>query len=786
MQRPSPVASLCRALCVLLALAASPVHARPSGLPSLVGKPDAKSKPAEPAETPEQAAARLRRSIEELGVAREAPAGIPAREASAARDSRTELGFVYERELRAIDEIAEARAARARAESAEREWTAFDEPPPFSILMIDDLRDAADNARARIASLESASGHLRDEQARFQRDAKRAQEAWRLAVEAFEAATNETERAMAAWRRDVAQLELRKSGAWLSLTRSIEILQQQELAAQRAGLRLLERQIELAAKSSSFTEGDVLKARQRYADVAADRRRGLADARAESERLQRQRDEAAKNLAQLKASDKASAEEIPVAEAWLRAVEARLAASRAQSEMLRGQITLAEETPNALEQRRLALTAPDADMRRAALDRMLTGRDDLGRWRAFLQTRLDDARAGVRDAEARYIRATDLSPRTIEQEREIAAAARRTVAAADGMLESLDRTIGRLNRWIAEVHVLESSRDLRTRVADAWSAVREAVRNVWNFELFAVEDSVVVDGQTVTTSRGVTVGKSIGAIALYLVGFVVSLLVARRASSRAIAAGFDARSVRTVRRWILSLIAVLLLLLTLNVARIPITVFAFLGGALAIGVGFGMQTMFKNFISGIIVLMERSVQIGDIVELEGGTSGTVTSIDLRSSTVLGGDGIETIVPNSVLLENKVKNWTHTDRKVRRVVRIGVAYGSPARDVADILEDCAKRHGLVLTDPKPQVNFEDFGTDALQFALYVWLDLTPKVSATDVLSDLRFMIEKRLRETGIVLAFPQRDVHLDSSRPLRIEVVRGRAQEGDSGGPPGSQ
>jgi small-conductance mechanosensitive channel len=93
---------------------------------------------------------------------------------------------------------------------------------------------------------------------------------------------------------------------------------------------------------------------------------------------------------------------------------------------------------------------------------------------------------------------------------------------------------------------------------------------------------------------------------------------------------------------------------------------------------------------------------------------------------------------------------------------------------------------VLTDPKPQVNFEDFGTDALQFALYVWLDLTPKVSATDVLSDLRFMIEKRLREAGIVLAFPQRDVHLDSSRPLRIEVVRGRAQGGESGGPPGGQ
>jgi small-conductance mechanosensitive channel len=187
-----------------------------------------------------------------------------------------------------------------------------------------------------------------------------------------------------------------------------------------------------------------------------------------------------------------------------------------------------------------------------------------------------------------------------------------------------------------------------------------------------------------------------------------------------------------------------------------------------------MQTVFKNFISGVILLMERSVQIGDIVEVDG-TSGTVTAVDLRSSTVLGADGVETIVPNSVLLENKVTNWTHSDRRVRRVVKVGVAYGSPARDVADLLQDCAKRHGLVLADPKPMVLFEDFGADALQFGLYVWLELTPKVSATEVLSDLRFMIEKRLREAGIVMAFPQRDVHLDSSRPLRIEVVRGDAE-----------
>ena len=111
------------------------------------------------------------------------------------------------------------------------------------------------------------------------------------------------------------------------------------------------------------------------------------------------------------------------------------------------------------------------------------------------------------------------------------------------------------------------------------------------------------------------------------------------------------------------------MLLTLNLARIPLSVFAFLGGALAIGVGFGTQTIIKNFISGMILLVERRVQIGDTIEIDG-VSGAVTAVDLRSSTVRSGDGQDTLVPNSVLLEHKVTNWTLYDRKVRRSVQSG--------------------------------------------------------------------------------------------------------------------
>jgi len=226
--------------------------------------------------------------------------------------------------------------------------------------------------------------------------------------------------------------------------------------------------------------------------------------------------------------------------------------------------------------------------------------------------------------------------------------------------------------------------------------------------------------------------------------------------ARAVAAGLDARSVRTVRRWTLSLIGVLLALLTLNVARIPITVFAFLGGALAIGVGFGMQTMFKNFISGMILLLERNVQIGDIVEVEG-TSGTVVSVDLRSSTVLGFDGVETIVPNSVLLENKVTNWTLSDRRRRIDVGVGVAYGTAPKQVLDLLLAVARAHPQVLSDPAPVALFLGFGDSALRFEMRVWTDRFDLWVQTQ--SELVVALYAALQEAGIEIPFPQREVRL---------------------------
>jgi len=279
----------------------------------------------------------------------------------------------------------------------------------------------------------------------------------------------------------------------------------------------------------------------------------------------------------------------------------------------------------------------------------------------------------------------------------------------------------------------------------------------------------------------VSVGKSVGAALLFIVGYLIAAKLARwlegTLSSRF---GVGVAQARTIRRWLLALVAFILLVLTLNLAQIPLTVFAFMGGALAIGVGFGTQTIIKNFISGLIVLMERQIRVGDIVDIDGMT-GTVAEVNLRSSTIKGFDGIAAIVPNSTLLEGKVTNWTLSDPRVRRIVRVGVAYGSPTDEVARRMLECAQRHGLVVKNPEPQVLFEDFSDSTLTFALYVWIDVKAGTSGPMVMSDLRFMIEKSFAEGGISMAFPQRDVHLDATRPLQVEVARrARATPADAG------
>jgi small-conductance mechanosensitive channel len=324
----------------------------------------------------------------------------------------------------------------------------------------------------------------------------------------------------------------------------------------------------------------------------------------------------------------------------------------------------------------------------------------------------------------------------------------------------------RLREAIAEVGVMQ--RRIGFALADLEAGhlqlplldtITGRLRALWDAELYLAEETEVIDGKKISTYRAVTLGKLARLALILTVGWLLLRFLSRRLKAllaRKPRIGPD--TAELAAKWFFGIGLALLLIYGLNTVRIPFTVFAFLGGALAIGVGFGTQTMLKNFISGVILIFERPFKVGDQVEVDG-VLGKIRSIGLRASVIDHGNGIDTLIPNSNLLENEVTNWTFTNSLLRHSVLIAVDHGSPTREVAHCLLAVAAGHGLVLDSPEPEVRFEDIGEKALLFRLLYWFDLK-RVSRDSLASDLRFMISKSLAEAGITLA---------GDTPLRVEL-----------------
>lgn len=188
-------------------------------------------------------------------------------------------------------------------------------------------------------------------------------------------------------------------------------------------------------------------------------------------------------------------------------------------------------------------------------------------------------------------------------------------------------------------------------------------------------------------------------------------------------------------------------------------------GVLGVGVGLGLQGIAKEFISGLALIFERPIQIGDFIEV-GELMGTVENINARSTTIVTLDRVSVIVPNSRFLESEVINWTHRSPISRLKLPVGVAYGSPVETVREILLTAAGEHPEVLSQPAPIVFFKEFGDSALQFQLLVWV--REPTQQFRIKSDLYFLIERHFRDREIEIPFPQRDLNLRSgSIPLDL-------------------
>jgi small-conductance mechanosensitive channel len=435
--------------------------------------------------------------------------------------------------------------------------------------------------------------------------------------------------------------------------------------------------------------------------------------------------------------------------------------------LLREYLLQLDGEKSAWEARATAIGLHDPVRARAGYDQLTESLAGLRATKRYLEQQLSNVDSRLRDEEARQRMATHTDTAASRLLIEALRQRQRDLRKALDDALPLERLVGNFRADFEDRRAASVS----ARLMDRWAAAGLAVRGAWNYELFAIDDSFeTADGRKLAVSRSVTVGKTFGAALIVLIGYWISRFVVRRLERRAVAAGrASPQGAALVRKWILFIVAAVLGLVALVSASIPLTAFAFLGGALAIAAGFGLQTLLKNLVSGVMLLIERPLRLGDLVEVDG-IRGRVTEIGIRASTIRSADGIESMIPNSRFLEGNMTNWTYSSPTARQTITVGVAYGSPLRKVVGILAGALERHGLVLKDPPPQVYLDEYADNSINFSITYWIEMTEMGDTRRVKSDVLLMIDEAFTEAGISIPFPQRDVHLSTGQPVPVQIV----------------
>jgi len=667
-----------------------------------------------------------------------------------------QLVQVYEQHLDAVRKLDQMRLRVREVERQNREWDGFPEPPPYSVLMVDELRDAA---RSMALTAQGIQTRLTLTEGLFdstRRTVKASQEQARQVSERLEGVQDPAKREALVWERDLAQLRERVESARMGMLEAARAQVQEELAEAQQRTTLLNRQLLVAAQQAQFTKQDYDKIKKRLDDDYQALMSEL-DRAVQAQAAQRQAVAASEaNLAAAggpSASSK-SASRRPKGERVTHLTEA-VELTRLQFDNESLHVDLLRQMVNGLERERQIWDIRFATAQgtlsvveeRDASKKLAAAAKRIQEWKEYGLQQLGMVGSQISDVENRLESAS--SAVTTQHLNDMLRGYRHREDLYRRMLQRTDSLLALIEHRQAEFLQREQGRSIVTRLEDGGTSALAVVGRMWNVELFTAEDTIEVDGKRVTGRRSVTIGKVLTAMAILVIGYWLAVVLARFAEQQAIKRfQLDPNVANIIRQWALAVLFLVLVIITLMFVKIPITAFAFLGGALAIGVGFGTQNLLKNVISGLLLLMERPLRVGDVIEVDN-IRGMVTTIGLRSSTIRDTNGVETLIPNSNLLERNLTNWTYSSFRKRYSIRIAVATGSDARRVKEMLRDLAGQHGQILKDPEPYVLFEDFSEHALVFALHYWIEIGPNIDPAVVASDLRFMVENTFAEAKIV-------------------------------------
>ncbi len=721
-------------------------------------EPTTDTAPAEP--TVEERLADLRAQVDALDTRIDAAAAAETPEqaeqqgvALATLQERTlslrQLRSVHEDRIAALEQLQEVRRMQEDLEREQNEYQGPTQPPPYTPWFVDTFRDAVSAKEVQLELDKQSLAIAKSRLTRTQSDQSKAEAA--LAQARSQAAASTDAAALRGLESKVesAQAAVRLLQATVPLYETQVKVAQERVALREQQLEFERQKLADAEDRERFREEDLETKKEELAAAREELQSKLNDAIEEKDEAQRALTEAREAQAQA-----ANGETVAPAESLdLLRVRANAANDRAKTLRDRFDFLLYEEE---MWTTRYKLHLGNGEL--SVTDELQRAQDYADGLNSILQTRTADlevVRAALREWERK---AREQEPTgNVELARQI-------VQVLNGHLDLFRSGLTALTtQQQVNKHLLDDLREAQEHLSfgERITQVWDATARIW------YQDLPIKLGDEPLTFRQLVIATIILVVGIAFIRVLRRYFrMVMRSRTR-----FDANAAASLERLLFYFLLIVIVLVAMNIVGIPLTAFTIFGGALAIGVGFGAQNLINNFISGLILMMERPIRIGDLVEVDD-RAGFIEEIGARCSRLRQFSGVDILVPNSSFLEKTVINWTLSDAKVRWEIRVGVAYGSDTRQAQKLILKAVEEHGRVLDEPEPIVVFSEFGDSALIFDAYFWLTMGPATDPRVVRSDIRHRIDKLLKEAGIVIAFPQRDVHIDVTGPLDVRVTNG--------------
>ena len=650
-----------------------------------------------------------------------------------------------------------------------KSWQGFAEKPPYSITLVDNLHDELNAKQSVLKSLEVIRATIESEFSEYSDSLKNSSKQVRLAEEELEKNSGKPGEQRSRWLLSLAQLQnaVNQAGIVYGEARRLSVLELQK--GVQAEADFLNRKLAVARGSYRFSEEE-LKQKIKAIDERLNHIRQLLEQSKNSEKdARKQLDAVEDTVSKAQAAQAAGGRpKIPLDQLLKEQKRRQVRFEDASLHVLvySGMSGLLKSEKGIWQERyRIAGGRSEQDVP----DELKNSRSELdllAKWKSYITNKLSVIEFNIK-VQKEALASADLAAGDREDARTFLA----LYQAQEALLQRGILLLGDYEQ-VVQRRDEEAKREqvtLAGRTKGAFATFVSMLKSFWFTELYVAEESIIIDNKIITRPRSVTVAKVVVAVLILVIGmWLVRHLKGFFHWLAMHRFKIEANEAHLYSRLLTYLLFIVVLVSALAFVNIPLAVFTFLGGALAIGIGFGAQTLINNFISGLILMFDRTIRMGDVVEVDG-HRGRVASIGMRSSSINRFDGVEMLVPNSVFLQQNVTNWTSSDPRARYSVTVGVAYGSPTREVEQIISKAVEDQQHVLNDPPPYVVFENFADSALTFTAYFWIELDPNVNSMVIFSDIRHRINERLAEAGIVIPFPQRDLHLVSGREIEVKI-----------------